>query len=406
MTARRAPTRPDAAAPILPDATPATSTLLAAITRYARSMYRLRRGNAITVLRSGDALNAMLAAIAGARNTVALETYIFEADRTGLRFVDALAERARAGITVRLNYDAVGGLGLETAHVERMRDDGVQIIEYHPIAPWRQRFNLSNRNHRKILVVDDEVGFTGGLNLSDDYATTADGGRGWHDVHCELRGPVVADLARLFRQLWLAEGGAPYPAPPPAEERATRPGDIVARVVDNTRLRRRGAIRRAYIAAIKAARRTVLFENAYFLPDLPLRRALARAVKRGVEVSVIVPGRSDVRTIEYAGLYIYRRLVTRGIRVLRWTGPMMHAKTAVVDAMWSTIGSYNFDARSFRYNLEVIVEIIDGDIGTAMERHFRADQVTTTPFEVATWDAMAWWHKALAWLAFRFRRWL
>lgn len=386
--------------------TPATSTLLADITRYARSLYRLRRGNEVNVLRGSEPFRAMLAAIAAARRSVLLETYIIEDDASGLKFVAALIERSAAGCEVRLIYDSVGGLGLDGVHIDRMRAAGVQVVEFHPIAPWRARFNLSRRDHRKILVVDDEIGFTGGINLSDDYAPISDGGRGWYDVHCSLRGPVVADLARIFRRTWIDEGGTPFPLPAPAEERPKLSANIATRVVDNVRRRRRGAIRRAYLTAINSARRTVLIENAYFLPDRSIRRALVRAVRRGVDVAVIVPGRSDLRTIEYAGLYIYRYLAERGARIMRWTGPMMHAKTAVVDAMWSTIGSYNLDARSLRYNLEVIVEIIDGDVGAGMEKQFRLDEQSTTPFDIVTWRALAWWRKTLAWMAFRLRRYL
>jgi cardiolipin synthase len=255
-------------------------------------------------------------------------------------------------------------------------------------------------------VVDDEIGFTGGINLSDDYMPIDEGGRGWYDVHCSLRGPVVADMARIFRRTWIAEGGAPYAAPESAEKRSMLPANIAARVVDNSRRKRRGAIRRAYITAIGAARHAVLIENAYFLPDRSIRRALTRAAARGAEVAVIVPGRSDVRAVEFAGLYVHRWLAERGVRILRWTGPMMHAKTAVVDAMWSTIGTYNLDTRSLRYNLEVIVEIIDADVGAHMEKQFRANESSTTPFDLAAWTSLSWWRKALAWLAFRFRSWL
>ena len=187
------------------DATPASTTLLAAIARYARSLYRLRRGNHVRLLRDGgETFPAMLAAIGGARQSIHLETYIFEDDRTGRRFGDALIERAGAGVAVRIIYDAIGSFGMADAFADRLRAAGIQLIEYHPVAPWRARFNLSRRDHRKILVVDDDVGFTGGLNISDDYAALDDGGAGWHDLHCELRGPVVIDLARLFRRTWLA----------------------------------------------------------------------------------------------------------------------------------------------------------------------------------------------------------
>ena len=389
------------------DLAPAPQTLLATIARYARSVYRLRRGNAVKVLQAGrESFPAMLRAIAGARRSILLETYILEDDTTGLRFIDALIERAEAGVTVRVIYDAVGSFLMRSASATRMRSAGVRVIEYHPIAPWRKRFNLSRRDHRKILVVDDEIAFAGGINLSDDYADRDDGGGGWHDVHCELRGPVVADLARLFRRTWIHEGGDVYPPPPPAEEHPVHAMNVPVRVVDNAKVRRRGAIRRAYLTAFRAARRSILIENAYFLPELRLRASLARAVARGVEVAIIVPLSSDVKPIEYAGLYGYRALTRRGVKILRWKGAMMHAKTVVVDGTWLTIGSYNFDARSLRYNLEVVVEIIDEQIGAHMERQFQLDALETMPYDEAAWRRLAWWRKALAWLAFRFRTWL
>jgi cardiolipin synthase len=367
----------------------------------------LRRGNAISVLQSGrETFPAMLRAIGGARRSILLETYIFDDDRTGQRFADALIGRAQAGVEVRVIYDAMGSIAQGAAQPARLRSAGVQVIEYHPIAPWRKRFNLNRRDHRKILVVDDEVAFAGGINLCDDYVALADGGRGWHDVHCELRGPVVADLARLFRRTWLSEGGAPYPAPPPADDHPFQPANLACRVVDNAKVRRRGAIRRAYLTAFRAARHHILIENAYFLPERGVRMSLARAARRGIEVSIIVPRSSDVKAIEYAGLYGYRWLTRRGVRLLRWTGPMMHAKTVVIDGVWCTIGSYNFDARSLRYNLEVVVEIIDDGVGAELQRQFRVDEAHTVPYDEDAWRALPWWRKALAWLAFRFRTWL
>ena len=390
-----------------PEPVPASTTLLASIARYARSTYRLRRGNDVRVLNDGaEVFPAMLAAIAGARHTIVFETYIWEDDRTGTMFADALVERVAAGVVVRVIYDAIGGFGLRGAFVDRMRQAGVQVIDYHPVAPWRARFNLSYRDHRKILVVDDAIGFTGGINISDEYAAVADGGHGWHDVHCELRGPVVIDLARLFRRTWMSEHGAPYPPPLYPPEDAPQPGTIAARVVDNTKLVRRGAIRRAYLTAIRAARRTIWLENAYFLPDRGLRRALARAAERGVEVAVIVPGKNDVQAVRYAGLFVHRNLVERGIKILVWRGPMMHAKTAIIDGLRACIGSYNLDSRSLRYNLEVVVEVIDDQVGAVMERQFMNDRALADPFDPAVWDRLPWWRRLLAWMAFRIRGWL
>ncbi len=380
-------------------------SLPAELRRYVTSLARMRAGTEITLLRAGfETYPAMLEAIAAAQSHIHLETYILEDDRTGNRFAAALRERAKAGVEVRVLFDGVGGFGIDRAWIAALERDGIRFVEYHPVAPWRARWNLTRRDHRKIMVVDNEVAFTGGINISDDYADVADGGRGWHDIHCRLRGAIVLDLARLFRRTWIKSGGDAFP--PPARDDSTGRGGILARILETGPLRRKRVIRRAYLHAIAAARRDVLLENAYFLPDRPLRHALTRAAGRGVDVRVIVPGSSDVKAIEYAGMYIYRYLAKRGVRILRWRGPMMHAKTGVIDGVWATVGSYNLDARSMFYNLEVIAEVIAPEFGAVMVDQFERDAADTLPFDEATWLALPWWKKSLAWLAFQVRAWL
>jgi cardiolipin synthase len=372
--------------------------------RFARSLKRWRPGCEVTVLRDGKAtFDAMLDAITQAKTSILLETYILAADHTGDRFKLALVERARAGVIVRIIYDAVGSFGLSSSWLEDLRTAGAEVIDFNPIAPWRARFNLSHRDHRKILVVDDAIAFTGGLNIANDYAAVAEGGVGWHDMHCRVRGAIVADLARLFRRTWLRSGGTPFPA---AKRTTSMLGESFVRVLENTARRQRTAIRRAYLHVIRAAHETLRIHNAYFLPDRGLRRALIRAAGRGVDVQIIVPGHSDVRVIEWASLYVLRRLVKRGVKILRWRGPMMHAKTAVVDAAWSTIGSYNFDAQSRFNNLEVCVEILDPAIGQQLVAEFDHDVANCDAYDEAAWQRLPWWRKAVAWLAFRFRRFL
>ncbi|HSK00240.1 MAG TPA: phosphatidylserine/phosphatidylglycerophosphate/cardiolipin synthase family protein [Kofleriaceae bacterium] len=377
---------------------------------YARSLLRWRAGCEITVLRDGgETYPAMLEALAAAQRAICLETYILAADLTGDRFKAVLMERARAGVTVRVIYDAVGSFLLPGGWVEDMRAAGCEVVAFNPIAPWRRRFRLSHRDHRKIIVVDDEVAFTGGLNISNDYASVEDGGHGWRDVHCRVTGPIVLDLARMFRRSWLRGGGKPYPAPRapgPDAGRAARAvtGGAYTRLIDNTRRRQRAATRRAYLHVLSTARASVLIQNAYFVPDRGLRRAMARAVRRGVHVSVMVPGHSDVRVIEWASLYVLRGLARAGVQVRRWRGAMLHAKTCVVDAIWSTIGSYNFDSMSRFNNLEVTVEILDQDIGRALVASFERDLDLSDPFDQESWQRLPWWKKARAWLAYRLRR--
>jgi cardiolipin synthase A/B len=306
---------------------------------------------------------------------------------------------------VRIIYDAVGSFGLPDSWVDELRGAGCQVIDFNPIAPWRRRFRLSHRDHRKIIVVDDRVGFTGGLNIANDYAAVEDGGVGWHDMHCRVTGPVVIDLARMFRRTWLRCGGTRYPAPMTASysPAASKAGPLI-RLLDNTRRRQRTAVRRAYLHVIKAARTLVMIENAYFVPDRGLRRALGQAAARGVDVRILVPGNSDVRMVEWAMLYVLRRLARRGVKIFLWRGPMMHAKTATVDALWSTIGSYNFDAQSRFNNLEVTLEILDPATGQALVSTFERDIANADPFDEQAWLRMPWWRKALAWVGYRLRR--
>jgi cardiolipin synthase A/B len=379
----------------------------AELRRFATNPAQWRPGNEITLLRAGEeTFPAMLAAIAAARRTICFEVYIYESGIMGARFAEALIERARAGVVVRLVFDAIGSLALSGTLIEQMRAGGVQIHEYHPVVPWRRRWNVFRRDHRKILVVDDEVGFTGGLNVTDDNASVGQGGKGWHDLHCCVRGPIVLDLARLFRRTWLHTGGEPYPAPPRADMITAAPGTVPVHLLENAERRRRNVPRRAYLRAFRAARETIAIENAYFLPDRGVRRALVGAVRRGVDVSVIVPARSDVKAIEFASLYLLARLARRGIRIFRWKGAMMHAKAAVVDRVWSIVGSYNFDARSLFYNLEVAVEALDAGFGEVVALQLRNDEALSERFDERSWTALAWWRKALAWAAFQVRRWL
>jgi cardiolipin synthase len=423
------------AVPALPEPvrdTPSTAIavrLPAPFTRYARSLQRWRGGCQVTVLRDGgETYPSMLAALSAAEHSICFETYILAADTIGDRFKAVLAERARAGVAVRIIYDAVGSFGLPDAWVEDLRAAGCQVIDFNPISPWRRRFRLSHRDHRKIIVVDDRAGFTGGLNIANDYASTEDGGGGWHDMHCRVTGPIVLDLSRMFRRTWLRCGGATYPPPsrdPPAPRSSdtagsptsrsspsgpsspsSPPGGVFVRLLDNTLRRQRTTVRRAYLHVIKAARTSVLIQNAYFLPDRGLRRALIRAAARGVDVRIMVPGHSDVKLAQWAVLYVLRRLARRGIRIFLWRGVMMHAKTATVDTTWSTIGSYNFDAQSRFNNLEVTIEILDPATGQTLAASFDRDIANAEPFDEHTWHLLPWWRKALAWFGYRLRRFL
>ncbi|HKA88083.1 MAG TPA: phospholipase D-like domain-containing protein [Haliangiales bacterium] len=351
----------------------------------------------------GEVFPAMLDAIAAAERYVHLETYILRSDETGSRFADALMARAEKGVEVRLLYDAVGGLELSADYLAALANAGVKLVEYGPLAPWKARFRLHQRDHRKILVCDGKVAFTGGINIGNEYDAVENGGGGWHDLHARVEGPVVAELARTFRRNWLKGGGDAFPPPGDAPETA---GTAMAQALSNEELRRRRAIRRAYLHAFRRARETIAIVNAYFIPDRGLRRVLFNAIRRGVKVSVTVPAESDVPAVQWASRHTYAALLKGGVRLYEWQWHVLHAKAVVVDGVWSSIGSYNLDARSLFHNLEVVLCIIDHAFGAKLKAQIDSDAALSREVDLAAWNARPLWRQLVEWLFYRFRFWL
>jgi len=318
-------------------------------------------GNDVRLLRDGEeTYPPMLEAIASARHHIHCEVFILSDDKIGQRFAAAFAERARAGVDVRIIYDAVGCLKTPDAFFTKLRESGAQVVAFHPVAPWRRNWGLSRRDHRKILVIDGRVGFAGGLNFDLCHASKSQGGAGWRDTHARIEGPAVAELGRHFLETWLSH------APPelrPAREtiakylrRAPVAGSMDVQVVANRVKQGRSPIRRAYLDALLAARRSVWVTNPYFLPDTRIIHALVSAARRGVDVRVLLPMRSDVPIVDIAARPIIRHLLHRGVRVYQWTRSILHAKTMVVDRSWTSVGSFNMDSASFT-NLELNLNV-------------------------------------------------
>jgi cardiolipin synthase A/B len=374
---------------------------------YALQPKIMLPGNRIALLRSGgEAYPAMLHAISRAERSISLETYIYRSDRTGRRFAEALAERARAGVVVRLLLDAVGSLEVGPGLLRDLRAAGVSIATFKPLT-WKSGLGINRRDHRKLLVVDGRTGFTGGINIGDEYAPLEEGGGGWHDIHARIEGPAVAELARLFRRTWLAAGGEPYPQiEEPAAESVAHESTAFAIAVGNEELRRRATIRRFYLHAMRRARESIHIANAYFIPDRGIRRVLANAVRRGVKVSVIVPENSDLKSVQFAGHHIFGPLLKAGVRIFEWPERMMHAKAAVVDGIWATIGSYNLDARSLFHNLEVVLCIVDRSFATGLRAQLERDEAHAREVVLELWKQRPLWRRLVEWFFFQFRHWL
>lgn len=377
---------------------------------YVRRPESLRGGNRVELLAGGgEAYPAMLRAIAAARERVLLGTYIVRSDRTGDEFADALVERARAGVRVLFMYDALGSLGtVDAAWLARLRAAGIEVLEFAPLAPWRKNWGFNRRNHQKVLVLDGQVAFTGGLNLGDEYRPAAGDG-GWLDLHARLVGPAARELEQVFARAWRRGGGSfPDELLPPLDPARGEPAEGGAPVLtlDNVGLRRRHQMHAAKRHAIHQARRSILIANAYFIPDVLLRRAFRDAVRRGVSVRVLVPAESDVRVAQFASQHLYRRLLRAGVRLYEVQGRMMHAKAAAIDGVWSTIGSFNLDRRSFLHNLEAGLIVVDPAFTGRLEATIRSEMALAREVTLGDWAQRPGWRRALEWVSFRFRYWL
>ncbi|HSN98949.1 MAG TPA: cardiolipin synthase B [Candidatus Nanopelagicales bacterium] len=345
----------------------------------------------------------MLDAIARAERTICFETYILRSDAAGQRFAAALAERAAAGVEVNLMYDAWGS-SVSGGFIADLRAAGVRTLEFRPLAITAPFEKIARRDHRKILVVDTKVGFTGGMNIANDYAPVADGGGAWRDTQIRIEGPAVAELQYLFLRTWRRSGGTPL------DERrygyGDRRPDPLVRIAGTGLPRRRRWVRDEYRHAIDRATRQIWITNAYFLPPLRMVHAIGEAARRGVDVRIMVAGTTDVPAVLLASRTIYGHLLKAGARVFEWRGRVLHAKTAVIDGRWSTIGSSNLDMQSLRKNLEVNAVIEHERFAAAMQRMFLDDLAFCEEFTQDQWQRRSVLERAASWAAYLAREWL
>lgn len=382
----------------------------------------LRTDSVVLLVDGRQAFPEMLRCIAEAATTIRMETYILRADNTGRRFAAALGAAARRGVNVRLGFDGVGSMGLPLDYVDGLVRDGVKVAIYRPLAMlWKLGLGRMNRrNHRKILVVDGKIAFTGGLNIGDEYAAREDGGEGWRDTHLRIDGAEAArQLQQLVDRAWPqsqplakvenAASPPPEPAsplPPLAVPLAPTSTRASIQVMSNREFLQRVRMRHAYIHAIHRARRYILIENAYFIPDRGIRRALRNAVKRGVTVGVVVAMYSDVQVAALASRALYGELLQSGVRLFEYPRSMMHCKAAVIDDIWSVVSSYNLDHRSLKHNLEAGVYLLDRDFARALRVQMLQDIAHCREVTRQFHDSRPWDQALTESLAYQARYWL
>jgi cardiolipin synthase len=352
-------------------------------------------GNKTTLLFDGPAtIEAMMAAIANAKDHINFETYIFDEDEVGLKFADLLMEKQRAGVQVNIIYDSIGTLGVSREFFQRLRDAGINLTEFNPVNPLKGfgSWRINNRDHRKILIVDGKVGFAGGVNIAEDYShsslfrsrSRSSAELGWRDTHMKIEGPAVAKLQLLFMDTWARQNKNPLPDLNYFPT-LNAVGDKALRIVAS----RPGSdfeIYKAFTLALQEAKVSIHMTNAYFAPDQNILDTLLSAARRGVDVSIIFPSQSDAGIVYYAGRSFYTELLQAGVRIYELKGSVLHAKTTVVDSAWSTVGSSNFDIRSFLHNSEINVIVLDAAFGASMESAFREDIRNSREITLDEWQ--------------------
>jgi len=356
----------------------------------------IHRGNDVEVFFDGPpAFASMCAAIAAAEREVLLEAYILKEDATGRAFVDVLAAAARRGVVVRVLADAFGSSDTRPQFWRQMEDKHIEVHLYHPLIPflWYQPY----RDHRKILVTDRRVAFTGGMNIGDEYGSSLKGrgGRAWRDSHARFEGPAAWEMAVVFQEGWDRAGGKPFEisplemAPPDAP---TLAGASIL-VLDSSPGRGHEETASVLAAMGAAARRTFWLTNAYFAPRRGALPLLARAAARGVDVRLLLPGTSDVPVVRHAGHGVFRYLLERGVRIFEYDASILHAKTVVVDGWASMIGSTNMDFRSFHFNAECNIVALDALVAGTLERQYAVDLAQAREITLPEWRRRAFFHK-------------
>lgn len=381
----------------------AVRDLVDAVRRYSSAP--LTSGNRVSVLIDGpQTFAAIEAALQAARHHIHLETFIFGAGDVGQRFAKLLVQKHKEGVAVRLLYDSIGSMDTPHGFFDELRRQGVEVREFRPMNPVKtpRIWNIHNRDHRKIIVVDGEVGFTGGINIDSTYSSASASKPGpqrgiedgWRDTHVRIQGPAVEQLQALFFESWgeaaerekfRGEDGYFPPMRPT--------GDALVTIVANDSESDDRSLYGTYLAAFTSASKRLWITHAYFAPNEELLTAMTQAARRGVDVRLIVPAFTDSKLVLKATQSTYTRLLEAGVRIYELEDALLHAKSVVIDGAVAIVGSANLDMRSFLHNDEANAIVISRDFGQRMEEVFRRDEQASQPVELERWKRRSLWQR-------------
>ncbi|NTW06810.1 MAG: cardiolipin synthase [Syntrophaceae bacterium] len=375
----------------------------------------LTKGNKVTLLIDGPATYAaMFEAIRNAQDHINLETFILEGDEIGRKFTDLLLRKQAEGVQVNIIYDSVGSFSTPAAFFQRLRDRGIQVVEFNPVNPFKApgRWLLGNPDHRKILIVDGKVAIIGGINISNVYSSKLSGRKKvkgeplpWRDTDVQIEGPAVAEFQKLFCDTWYKQKGPKLSArnyyPKMKED-----GNALVRVVGSTPGSDNRITFIVYVAAITFAEHSIHLTNAYFIPDDQILDAFMDAARRGVDVKIILPATSDSSLSLNAARYNYSELLKAGVKLYERRNVLLHAKTAVIDGVWSTVGSTNLDYWSLLSDDEVNAVVLNREFAVEMERMFADDLAQSDQIHGDKWGKRPLWQKIKESFAHLFARWM
>jgi cardiolipin synthase A/B len=350
-------------------------------------------GNSVQALQNGNAIfPAMLDAIRSAERTITFETYIYWSGSIGAEFADALSERAQAGVKVHVLLDWVGSAKMEAKYLEQLQRCGARVERYHK-PHWSRLSRLNNRTHRKVLVIDGRIGFTGGVGIADHWRGNAQDPDHWRDVHYRVEGPVVAQMQAVFSDNWIKSTGCVLHGEPyfPA---LTCTGTLLAQMFSSSLTGGGESMHLMYLLTITAAQRSIHLASAYFVPDELAIQALCAAATRGAAVRIIVPGEHiDTAVVRRASRAKWGRLLACGIEIAEYQPTMFHCKVLIVDELLVSVGSTNFDNRSFRLNDEANLNVFDPVFAAEQVEAFEADWRSGKRITLTAWQRRPLWEK-------------
>jgi cardiolipin synthase A/B len=364
----------------------------------------LSAGNKVTLLQDGPSTyQALYGAMAAAKNSIDMESYIIEDDEVGQRFATELKAAVARGVVVNLIYDSVGSIDTPKAYFDDLAAHGVNTLQFNPVDPRKAKagWDVNQRDHRKLTIIDGRTAFVGGINISSVYSggsfrqhTKYEPGHGqkvpWRDTDLQMDGPVVADFQTLFMDTWARQKGKPM-ASADYFPQIGRQGDVVVRAIGGTSTEPYSQIYATLVSAIRSSSTSILLANAYFDPDPQLMGAIIDAAKRGVDVQLLLPSISDTWLVSAAGRRHYGKLLEAGVKIYQRQGALLHSKTTLIDGVWCAVGSTNLDWRSFLHNDEIDAIVLSPGFGDQMRAAFQADLAQSEQLTMEKWSNRGLW---------------